>query len=238
MRDFPSGAELVSGGFYITRNIARPCGLGDALLPQSLLTLSSCLTELVPDCWALEWVSCSEEERLAECAKIGLAKELLPSFLRLASDAFNRGDLGWPCVWQSSSAARAALAAPLKLSTDFMVFELGVPREEAAKLLAELAPPAGDGECGLLTRLKAGRSVDPRAVALGWEVLGVERGGSFHSWLCNAIHEDAAKELNIRPGALGLLSSGDDARAVIGLIEGGLGAEPVPWFRGLLHRIE
>jgi hypothetical protein len=35
-----------------------------------------------------------------------------------------------------------------------------------------------------------------------------------------------------------LLAAEDDAAAIVQLIEGGLGAEPVRWFRGLISRIE
>jgi hypothetical protein len=230
------GPGVISGGFYIIRVMPRPTGLGTALLPAQILTLSNCLTEIVPDWWALEWASCSREERLAAMAKVGLRDEALPTIVRIATDAFARGELGWPCVWQSSQAARAALAA-IDLPPEFMILELGIPPDEVAALIAELEPPSDVGECGLLTRLKAGRGLEASGVALGWEVLGVEHCGSFHSWLCNAIHEDAHNQLGIKPGNLGLLSEGD-ARSVEVLIEGGLGAEPVPWFRGLLNRLE
>lgn len=228
---------MISGGFYITRAISRPSGLGDALLPERLLTLSACLTDLIPDWWALEWASCSGEERLVAMARIGLPAEALPAVVRLATNAFNRGELGWPCVWQSSSAARTALAA-LNLPSDFIIVELGVPANEATALIAKLEPPAGVGECGFLTRLKAGSALEHSAGAIGWEVLGVEDGGSFHSWLCNSIHDEAHNKRNIRPGQLGLLSTEEDARSVEALIDGGLGAEPVPWFRGVLSRLE
>ena len=57
--------DLVSGGFYITRAIARPGWPGDDLLPERILTLSKCLTELVPDWWAWDWSSAWLALRLA-----------------------------------------------------------------------------------------------------------------------------------------------------------------------------
>lgn len=85
--------------------------------------------------------------------------------------------------------------------------------------------------------LKAASPVHQSAVPLGWELLGVEIGGACHSWLCNSIQNDAALALDIRPAALGLLPSEEDARAVHSLIANGLGAEPVPWFPGRLSQI-
>ncbi|HEY0466277.1 MAG TPA: hypothetical protein VGC79_18835 [Polyangiaceae bacterium] len=167
--------------------------------------------------------------------KLGLPEGLLPTLLTLATDAFNRGDLGWPCVWQSADAALAFIKdAPV----DFVILELGVPQDAAAMLVGELAPRAGDAECGFLKKLRSASSLASATVPLGWEVLGVEDGGSFHSWLCNSIQDDASTKLNVTPGPLGLLATEVEATAVVKLIESGLGAEPVPWFRGLISRIQ
>jgi hypothetical protein len=232
-----SQSRLVSGGFYVTRAISRPAGLGD-LLPERLMTLSACLTEFLPDVWALDWTSCSTDERIAAVKRLGLPEELLPTVQASATDSFNRGDLGWPCVWQSASAARAALALVKAAPVEFVVLELGIPEDEAAILLPELAPRMGEAACGFLEKLTSTSSLESASIPLGWEVLGAEAGGSFHSWLCNSLQDDASTRLNIKPGSMGLLTAEADAAAIVQLIESGLGAEPVPWFRGLVSRIE
>ena len=121
---------------------------------------------------------------------------------------------------------------------EFVVLELGVPEDAAAMLLAELAPRPGETACGFLKKLISASSLESPSVPLGWEVLGAEDGGSFHSWLCNSLQDDASAKLNVKPGPLALLAAEDDAAAIVQLIESGLGAEPVPWFRGLISRIE
>ncbi len=233
-----SQPKLVSRGFYVTRTISTPAGLGDVLLPTRLITLSSCLTEFLPDHWALDWTSCSTDERIAAVKKLGVPEELLPILKTAASDAFNVGDLGWPCVWQSASAARAAIDLVKGAVEEFVVLELGVPEDAATMLLAELAPRTGEAESGFLKKLTSASSLEPRSVPLGWEVLGAEDCGSFHSWLCNSIQDHALAKLNVRPGPLGLLEVEHDAAAIVELIESALGAEPVPWFRGLISRVE
>ena len=73
-------AEIVSGGIYVVQLLARPQGLGEGLLPERILTLSECLTELFPNTWALDWVSCEEAERLVSAAKLGIGAEPVPWF--------------------------------------------------------------------------------------------------------------------------------------------------------------
>jgi hypothetical protein len=82
-----SRSKLLSGGFYVTRTISRPAGLGDVLLPERLISLSSCLTEFLPDLWALDWTSCSTDEQIAAVKKLGLPEALLPTLQKSATDA-------------------------------------------------------------------------------------------------------------------------------------------------------
>lgn len=228
--------RLISGGFYVTRILQKPDGLGE-LLPDRLLTLSACLTEFVPDSWAFDWASHTRAARVAALEKLGLPADLLARISQSADAAFAAGELGWPNVWQSLPAVQTFLANPGIAGHDFLLLELGVPEDFVATLLADLAPAPGEGDSGIYARLRNVAPVHPSAVPLGWELLGVETGGACHSWLCNSIQNDAAQDLGIRPGAFGLLPSEEDARAVHKLIANGPGAEPVPWFAGRLSQI-
>lgn len=231
--------DLVSGGFYVTHLLRRPDGLAkQAPLPEWLLTLSSCLTEFLPDTWALEWVSCSHEERLEAMEKLGLPAESLSALMSFATEAFNREELGWPCVWQSLAAARAVKAGFAQTDSAMVIVELGVPVDYAEKLLADIAPEDGLGKPGFYARLESRTPLHDAGVVVGWEPLGVESGDSYHSWLCNHLQDAGLARLGITPGPFGLLPAEGDARGIVALIEGGLGAEPVPWFPGVLRRFD
>lgn len=231
--------DLVSAGFYVTRVLRRPDGLAkQAALPEWLITLSSCLTEFLPDTWALQWSSSSQAERVEAIEKLGVDSDSLDALVSFATEAFNRGELGWPCVWQSLAAARAVKANFAETNSTLVILELGVPRDYAEKLLVELAPKLGEGTSGLCLRLESRSRLADSGVPIGWEPLGVERGGSYHSWLCNGLQDHGLAQLGIAPGAFGLLPTERDARALVALIENGLGAEPVPWFPGVLRRLE
>lgn len=227
---------LVSGGFYIVELVARPPGLGDELLPERMLTLSACLAAFLPEAWALEWCGASPEERAAGAARLGIAEQHVPDVVAAMTEEFANGTLGWPNVWMDVSAARAA-ARRFGLSADRVaLIELGVPASSVAGLEVALAPGPSEGEPGLRAWLARGAPTRDDGVPLGWELLGAERGGSLHSWLCNYLHVDASSRLGVRPAALGLLGSEADALAVEALIAADGRAEPVPWFRAQLRR--
>lgn len=231
--------DLVSGGFYVTRLLRRPDGLAKrAPLPEWLLTLSSCLTELLPDAWALEWSSSSQAERVLAIEKLGIPSQSLGALVTFATKAFDQGKLGWPCVWQSLAAAQAIKATFAETNSSLVIVELGVPRDFAEKLVVAFAPAPGEGEPGLYLRLKSQARLDDSGIPVGWEPLGAEVGGSYHSWLCNDLQDEGLARHGIAPGPFGLLSNEKDARAIVALIEDGLGAEPVPWFPGFFRRFD
>jgi hypothetical protein len=230
--------RLVSGGFYVARIVSRPPGMINALLPERLLTLSSCLTDFFPDAWAIEWASYSEADRIAAAAKVGVRANDLSALIRFATGALDDGRLGWPCVWQSSSAALTAVTKFGCSPAEFAILELGIPVDIVEELLRELAPKPCEGEHGLYTRLRMGEPLDAAATPVGWELLGVEHGGEFHSWLCNSLQDALAAATGAKPGPFGLLATENDARTLDALIANGLGAEPVPWFPGLISRLE
>jgi hypothetical protein len=228
--------KLISGGFYLAQSPTRPAWLKDSLLPQRLITLSPCLAVFFPDLWALEWTSLTEDERQESASALGIGSEQLPSVLRYVTSAYERNTLGWTRVWSSRSAAREAVEH-LQLDPDhLLLLELGVPEERVDGLVAELEPGPSHGECGFYNALRSRTPMSTEGATLGWEPLGVECSGCFHSWLCNSLHEPGYERLGIKPAQGGLLKTLDEAERILDLINDGLGAEPVPWFPALLSR--
>lgn len=227
---------LISGGFYVTRLVEKPGGLGE-LLPDRVLTLTGCLAEFLPGWWAFDWASPSETDCAAALRKLGLEPEVLPLIREVANAALLAGDLGWSNVWHSATAAQDLLSSPGIAGRDLLLLELAVPEDCVPALLSLLAPVPGQAESGLYTRLKTALPPSDAALQLGWELLGLEIDGSCHSWLCNDLPHQAHRRLGTEPGPLGLLQSEQDARAVLELVPDELRAEPGPWFPGRLSRI-
>lgn len=71
--------------------------------------------------------------------------------MKLTNDAFNRGDLGWPCVWQSFAAARTMVESLNPLSAEFRILELGflVKRQRVCSVTVHLPPERPNADCSL-----------------------------------------------------------------------------------------
>ncbi|MCE9594301.1 MAG: hypothetical protein K8S98_08905 [Planctomycetes bacterium] len=230
-------ADLVSGGFYVTRCVQPPVAFESASSSQGILSLSPCLAEFLPDVWAFESASDPVAQGEAALRAFGLPLELRSAVERRVRDAHSRGRLGWSTVWQDREAAREFVESLGRHGTNLIVIELAVPADFAAQVLEEFRPSAEQSVPGFLECLRRGVAPDSTGIDLGWELLGVEYGCNLHSWACNGLVARAGEQLGIRTGAFGLICTEADARAVCAWIEAGELGEPVPWFPGLLRRI-
>ena len=219
---------MVSAGYVVTRLAPRPTYVDAALLPPQLISASDCIAEFFPSFWALREARVSEQDRAAAAAKFGITPHDLPKVIEYMTRARDRQELGWPRVWFSTQSAIAAIKRFLSVLDDVVLVGLGVPQDLADDFLAGAGPMDTSDIC---TMLRAGNPLASGGTPLGWEVVGYEFGGDFHSWLCNHIEKEAYARLGIRPGANGLIVCENDARSILSLVGlDDVGAEPVPWF--------
>jgi hypothetical protein len=74
--------------------------------------------------------------------------------------------------------------------------------------------------------------------ARGYEVLGSEAGGSFHTFACHGLEADYVEKLGLSLNSNGLISDYNDAvRASDYTNLDSTGTEPVPWFPWLVFEL-
>ena len=208
--------DYVSGGYYLTRPVAR--GWPSELLPATLLSASSCISTFFPDDWAIEWVTSRRpEERVTAAKAMGIDVDRLPEAIRWATDALSR-DFGWPNVFYTLESAREARARSLRESCDTVIMGLGLHRADTAVLLDATEPPEANpgyatvGETGIFQCVRDADDVADGGQIAGFELLSTFYGIFVCSWLHLGLEKQCAEELRIRPNASGFVESYDDAR--------------------------
>jgi hypothetical protein len=70
----------------------------------------------------------------------------------------------------------------------------------------------------------------PRGIALGFEPLGLETGGDFHSFICNGLEANYCGRLGLELNRHGRFDTYDACRAAVEYtMLDSTGAEPVLW---------
>jgi hypothetical protein len=233
----------VAAGFLLLKPVPRPEWLSKDLLPEHIVSSSTCICPQFPGSYAISWCSDSAESRSSEFDRIGLKSDAREHATQWATAEFGKS-FGWPGIFYTLDAA-LDVRSRFFPDGDLVVIALGLPVRYRDAFVSQATPPPPDpgfapqGKSGYLEVIEKNGAVSPAAVVLGYEPVNVIFGQMDHSWLCNHLEQYAAENLRIKPSPTGLIDSlGDAARCCEAIARPDVGSEPGPWFPWLLARAE
>jgi hypothetical protein len=222
------------GGYYLVEGLPRPSQLSD-FLPPMLWTTSSCFCTIYPDTWSLSWVNAAPEELDAMCMRLELDAAGFRTLQVQVDGAFEAERFGWPNVWLERASAEEFYRQYLAAVPHVRLLAVALPASYLDGFLQHHAPAPGFGACGLYQLLSRRIKLEGTARLLGYEILGVEEGGSCHSFLCNYLEVAYRQKLQIPFNDHGLIDDYADAvHAADYTNHPSTGSEPVPWYPWLI----
>jgi hypothetical protein len=225
--------DHVSGGYFLTQAITTPDFCTRELLPPEIMTCSGCFAPFAPDVWAIQWTTCSQEEREQQAAKFGILPADLPQVMAWITSRLD-ATIGWPHVFLSLTTAREFCQQFVNGKVRGVLLGIGLPRQYVERFLGDEKPGASEGTPGVYQAVSGHHALQPGGQVLGYEILGYEYG-TFHSWLCNRLEHEVHRHLQIRPNAHGLVGSLSEAeRAATYCARDDVKAEPALWLPWLI----
>src|SRR4051794_28523490 len=184
------GAALSSGclsaGYTIALPFAPPRSeFFSERVPSLVVTVSDCLTQLVPDPSLLPRSGVSDVERTMRMKRAGIALDVASEMAAALAAFIDSGDYIFPVF--TSLDAVLAFKNRFLAALDVRVLGLGVPAALVRDYLEQWQAEwerSGDNWYGTLSCLRGRRPLAPGGTDLGYEPVGEEFPGSFHSWLC------------------------------------------------------
>lgn len=219
--------DFVAGGYFLTRPVARNDQfMATDLLPEHILTLSSCLTDVALEFW---W----NHENVAEAADFGVPSDRWPDLITWYLDQFE-SHIGAPGVAFSTSVIRGFVNLFVPDPSELVILGGGLNPESAARLLRECRTPAERGEYGVFEMVEKHLSLEAGGILQGFEVVSYEYGLE-HSWLCNSLEGDVNEQFGIVPNGMGLLDTFEEAATVAEYVNrDDVAAEPGLWLPWLV----
>jgi hypothetical protein len=222
------------GGFYLVEGTTdfpkhRPN------VPSPLWTVSTCICDLYPDVWAFPWATVTPDTLGDRQQHLQLTDA---SFARVRAEcdqALNNHLLGWPDVWLSLTEARTFYWRYLQHLDAIKLLTIALPTAHWEEAVHDLAPLDGYAGGGVYQLLKQRQTLPDGYVARGYDILGSEYGGSFHSFFCNGLEQAYRDVLHLPLNAYGLIDQHESAREATHYTNlETTGAEPVPWYPWLV----
>jgi hypothetical protein len=234
-------SDYMLGGVFVTRPVLRPDYSHSDLLPDNIVSLSSCICQFFPATWSIEWTSDDYESRAKSASVFGITEDKLKPTIEAITGLF-ADSFGWESVIYSREAANRIVKEFLPTDIDFQIIGAALHRSHVETYLKYTAPPkpkpgfAPAGAHGTYEVLSKGESPEVPHEILGFELLVYDHGLS-HSWLCNGLEKECHHKLNVLPNAHGLIDNFDDAwRCTEHISSDKVGAEPGLWLPWLLLR--
>jgi hypothetical protein len=224
---------VVAGGYVLVVPFMVPEELANPRLPERMISADSFLAAIGPGPWALPWVDQSEAHR-RERAAFGIDEVSLPEVFTWMEEKRNAGEWGWPRIFTGLPPAREFLAR-FHPTAGPTIIGLGLALEFLDPLLDEHPDEPGMAVYGYVQTLRRGQPLAAGGVELGYEILGEDLGGDFHSWHVNYLEPLVHQELGFEVNRYGLIDDLQAARSAAEFIgRPDVPSEPVSWRPWLL----
>lgn len=215
-------------GYYLIK--LRPIGFGSQV-SKRVFTCSICINDSLLDSWSYSWTTRNNDGIDEIKAAFQFDDERILSIREWVDNAHDSGKIGWPNVFRDLETVGEYCDRFLPKLADMHVISLYFPEPEVADLLSEFEPKKeGLGKIGLYEGLEG--KVPEGALKgedfIGFDVIGVEDGGDFHSFYCHDMSDELVEKFHLTINQYGLFNDIPDWKSVTDFIR--VSGEPVPWF--------
>lgn len=215
-------------GYYLMKIGHTAPGIADG---HKVMTASVCLNDSYYDYWGHSWMADAKDKPTIARAH-GLGENQIDALQAWVDKKYGQNALGLPNVFYSLETLQAYRAEFFGARDDLVAIGLSFDEAEAAALVADLDGQTGQmAELGLCHALKRKAAEPPEGQCLGYDIIGVEIDGSFHSFHCHGLQAELAEKLGLAFNHYGLIEGCEDWRTVTAYCnDDANGLEPVPWF--------
>lgn len=223
----------------------QPISFG-SLENNSVFTCSSCINNTLLDAWSYSWTS--DNDKAVGTAKndFGLNNEAIKSIHEWADVKLDdEKSIGWCDVFFDAKTAKSYYTTYFSHLNNVKLFALYFDEKESQEIINEFSPTdSSQMLIGLVNSLQKKVSEDEMAGenTVGYDLIGIELGSSFHSFHCHDLSNELATKFGLSFNSNGLFDNTNNWNAVVEYMNNeDNGFEPVPWFLAkvkLVHSFE
>ena len=228
--------DYYKAGYYLIKT--RPIGFGN-FQNKSVLTCSSCINDSLLGSFSRPWtIHKNDKEEAIKDFDINYETiDLIHSWTD-KMDADNK--IGYPDLFYSIDSAREYRDKFFSHLNNIKILGVYFPKTEKDDLIKNFETKGEKmGEIGLCYNLRKQEVDNDKGKILGFDLIGLEVGGDFHSFHCHDLYGDLKRDLKIEINENGLIDSDDKWKELVDYMnDESKGFEPVPWYFAKIKLIE
>jgi hypothetical protein len=217
------------GGYYLTVLRSKTYGNNKGVL---IFTCSNFINDNIVDDWSYSWTTDNNRQINEVKKNYQFSDTQIDQIRNWVDNKHNENKLGWINVFTDLETAIEYKNNFFPNFSDIKVMALYFEENERKDILNEFKPQSEkNGEIGLRLTLLNEIEENDKEKFLGYDYIGVENGGSFHTFHCHDIGKELSDKFGLTLNKYGLFDSNLNSKQVLNYLnDEENGCESVPWF--------
>lgn len=227
------------GAYYLLK--LRKVDYG-SIKDTKVSTCSTCINDSYFDAWSISWTTLGKTGLQEVKKKFNLTFAQIEEIQKWADQKFDEKKIGWINTFADFETLSEYKVKFFNDIKDYQILSINFPELEKEDLLREFKIEEKDiGAIGLWDNLS--KSIlevnDGSEKEIGFDLIGIESGGDFHSFHCHDLANDLINKFDIKINKYGLIDNPSNWEQLVKYMnEEENGFEPVPWFFVKVKMIE
>lgn len=203
-------------------------------LDSLIYSCSDCINDNLVGTWAYSWTTSNNAIIDKIKQEFLISDDTVTEIRQWVDKKFEEKKIGWHDLFADIETLIEFKQKFYSHLTDLRTFALYFNETEANCLIQEFNPDREkEGEIGL-HQILAEKIVEKESVnetTIGFDLIGVELGGDFHSFHCHDLGKELSDKFGLTLNDYGLFEPCDNWTPVLDYLnDEENGCEPVPWF--------
>ena len=217
------------GGYYLLK--FRPKNFGNDK-GTHIYTCSDCINDNLVDVWSYSWTTSKDEHIKETRENYKLSDTEIDTIRTWIDKKHNESKVGWLNIFTDIETVLEYKNRFFSHLNDIKILALYFDEDERKEILEEFKPQTEKmGEIGLRLVLLKGIEETDNDIFLGYDYIGIEQCGSFHTFHCHDIGKELSDKFDLILNEFGLFNNEINSKQVLDYLnDENTGVEPVPWF--------
>lgn len=200
-----------------------------------IYTCSTCINDSYFDSWSITWSANNNKGSIKEAKKeFNLTNTQVTDIQTWADQKFEEKKIGWINTFSDYAVVSEYKNRFFNNVQDYLILSINFPETEKNDLLEEFGiKEKGIGSIGLWENLNKNIAevTNESETEIGFDLIGVEESGDFHTFHCHDLADELIQKLNIEINQYGLIANEKKWEQLVEYMnDEENGFEPVPWF--------
>lgn len=223
-------------GYYLIK--LKPLDFG-SFSSKFIYSCSTCINDSLLDSFSRSWTINSDYIQQVECDfKLDYTK--INQIQEWTSKKDSENKIGYLTIFYDVVTAKEYRDKFFADLENVKIFALYLPCSESKNVIKEFEPKnQNQGEIGIVHILKKAEKAIENENIIGYDLIGIESDGGFHSFHCHDLYSDLNKKFGVYLNKYGLLESALNWEKLINYMNDQKnGFASVPWHFAQIRLVE